>query len=189
MRFSIVLLGLVLILSSCKKETNYMLRIGIDNQTNKAIFVKVYPKSQFIKGEFYIISSYDDLSEMEFTIQPNSSKTLFETTKLDYEPQMLLTEIFDSLTLNVTLETALIIKFKPDSVENYKINMFSDNSIWTYNVLKGSERTSFSSHPFEIYNYNFEILENEFERESGSLLPVKSAIKRQTLYTNVTNKY
>ena len=162
MRYSIVLLGLLLIISSCKKETNYLFRIGIDNLTNNDILVKVYPKSQFIKGALYKISSSDDFSEMEFTIQPNFSKTLFETTKLDYEPQMLLAEIFDSLTINVMLETELIIKFKPDSVKNYKINMFSDNSIWTYNVLEGSERTNFSSHPFEIYNYNFEILENEF---------------------------
>jgi len=161
MRYSTLILGLVLIISSCKKETNYTFRIGITNLTSKEISVKVYPRSEFIKGDLYQISSYGDFSKMEFDIQPNASEGLYETTKLDYEPQLLLAEIFDSLTIKITLEKELVIKFKPDSVENYKLNIFSDNPTWTYNLLEGSQRTNLSSKPFVIYNYNFEILEDD----------------------------
>lgn len=151
----ILILTLLLTIFSCKKETNYLFRIGINNLTGTQILVKVYPKSQFTRGDLYKISSYDDFSEMKFNVQPNTIETLYEITNLDCELQNLLTKIFDSLTISVMHERELIINFKPNFVENYKINMFSNSSIWTYDIHTGKEKTNFSSYPFEIHNYIF----------------------------------
>lgn len=164
MRKSILLFGILVMMSSCKKETTYTLRIGIDNVTTDELQVKVFPKSEFVNGDMYKASSWDDFSDMEFTLHPNGYENLFESTKLDYEPQILLAEIFDSLTIEISIDTVLIIKFKPDSVENYGSNMFSENSTWTYELLQGSERTNLSSHPFEISDYKFEINQDDIIR-------------------------
>jgi hypothetical protein len=54
-----------------------------------------------------------------------------------------------------------VIKFRPESVENYSRNMYAKNSIWHFILKEGSERTSLSSIPFEIQDYQFEIKEEE----------------------------
>ena len=159
MKYLLGLTGLIILFTSCKEDTKYTYVIAINNLTNKQLQIKVFPKSQYIKRQMYQVSSYGNFSDMEFTLQSNDSKTLFESTKLDYVPQQLLAEIFDSLS--ISMDSGLVIKFRPDSVENYKINMFSGNSIWTYKRLDGGNPTSFRRNPTVIYFYEFEIkLEN-----------------------------
>jgi hypothetical protein len=155
MKYFLGLAGLIILFTSCKEDTKYSYSIAISNLTNKQLQIKVFPKPQYIKRQMYQVSSYGDFSDMEFTLQANASKTLFQSTNLDYVPQQLLAEIFDSLSISI--DSGLIIKFKPDSVENYKINMFSGNSLWTYKKLEGGNPTSFRRNPTVTYFYEFEI--------------------------------
>ena len=161
MKLTIIIFGILLLISSCKKETNYGYWIGIHNRTTKEIQVKVFPKSELIKGDQYNISSYNDFSDMVFTIAPNETENLYQSAKLDYEPELLLKEIFDSIAIEIKLDSTVVIKFRPESVENYSRNMYAKNSIWHFILKEGSERTSLSSIPFEIQDYQFEIKEEE----------------------------
>jgi len=155
MKYLLVIAGLIILLTSCKEDTKYTYVIAISNLTNNQLQLKVFPKSKNIERQLYQVSSYGDFSDMEFTLHSNDSKTLFTSAKLDYVPQQLLAEIFDSLSISI--DSGLVIKFRPDSVENYKINMFSENSTWTYKKLEGGNPTSFRRNPTVIYFYEFEI--------------------------------
>lgn len=163
MKLIIVLIGMLILISSCKKETNYEFWIGLNNMTNKEIQVTVFPKSEFINGNKYQISTYNDYSDMEFTINPNESENLYQSNKLEQEPEMLLKEIFDSVIIVIELDSTVIIKFQPESVENYKENMYSENSIWKFTLKEGTEKTNLSSTPFEIHDYQFEIKEEKIK--------------------------
>ena len=163
MKLTNVLIGMLILISSCKKETNYGFWIGLNNMTNEEIQVIVFPKSEFINGYKYQVSSYNDYSDMEFTINPNKSESLYQSNKLEKEPEMLLKEIFDSVIIVIELDSTVIIKFQPESVENYEKNMYSENSIWKFTLKEGSEKTNFSSTPFEIHDYQFEIKEEEIK--------------------------
>ncbi len=150
-------------MSSCKKETNYGFWIGLDNKTDKELKVNVYPKSKFVNGEQYQVSSNNGYSEMKFTINPNGSENLYQSDKLDYKPELLLEELFDSISIEIKLDTTIVIKFKPNLVENYTQNMYSENSNWYFTLKEGSERTNLSSAPFEIHDYQFEIKKEEIK--------------------------
>ena len=154
---------MLILISSCNKETNYEFWIGLNNMTNKEIQVTVFPKSEFINGYKYTISTYNDYSDMEFTINPNESENLYQSDKLEQEPEMLLKEIFDSVIIVIELDSTVIIKFQPESVENYEQNMYSENSIWKFTLKEGTEKTNLSSTPFEIHDYQFAIKEEKIK--------------------------
>ena len=158
MRQFLLFLGFFMIIASCKKDTYYELRIGITNMTNKDFQVTLFPKPQYIHGDLYKSSTDGGgYSLMEFSLLSNDSKVIYSTTELDYAPNKLLNEVFDSLIINTNIDSALIIRFKPYLVDNYKTNMYNNSTSWTYKMIDTHEKTNFTSNHVVIYDYKFDI--------------------------------
>ena len=144
MRNVIFFFGLIGLFSSCREKTDYELQIGIDNLTEEELHFQVLPKTKYADGEDDYKFTYDgSIRGTLFSIPSDYAETLFITDNMNYKPQGLLSDVFDSLIITINTGTAFKIKFNPDGCENYRTNMFAENTNWIYTKIKDNRPTNF----------------------------------------------
>jgi len=163
MKKIVLLISAIVLFSACKKNKSYNYHIGIENLTDTQLHFTLFTISG--KNIDYYISTFpfDGTSPKEFTLLPNSSKELFSTSTEIISPNLLIAEIFDSININV--DSSLIIKFKPDQVENYRINIFTENTNWLFFESEIDSRGNFGTIGYfvDIY-YNFKITNDDINK-------------------------
>lgn len=132
MRKLIILFLLLLLVTSCKKHAENQLRILIRNGTDSLMTVKLYPKIEDMKIGKYIYSDihliYHDTT---FVPYARLGTELYVTSDISIEPQILLSKIFDSISIRMSSGKHVMI-FSPQRVINYSKNPFTDKSAWIY---------------------------------------------------------
>ena len=160
-KYFLILLGLLFFIVCCKKEQTYETRIGITNATDSVLQVRVFPKSQFLKGDLYqAYSNSSGYSYVNFSINENESTTIYTTTLTGIKPQKLLASIFDSLIIQINKDSTTIIRFTPTNAIRYRINMYSDSSNWLFNSFETSYPTMTKGNLVAVDNYLFELNKN-----------------------------
>ena len=158
MRKLIIIFFVLSSLYSCKKESYNEMRILISNSLDTTIQVHLYPKPAYVRGDVYDVSSIGGgYAPMTFSISKNMHEYLYYTDNINISPQNLTSQIFDSIIINVNIDSAIVIKFTPDHSIHYSTNMFAPNSTW---ILKNDKRVE-SSRTTYIHDYSFEIKEIE----------------------------
>ncbi len=125
-----LLISVFVLFSACEKNKSYNYHIGIENLTDTQLDFTLYTIASKNLDYYNSTSPFYGTSPKEFSLIPNNSKDLYTTSTEITNPNFLIAEIFDSIKINV--DSTLIIKFKPDQVENYRINIFTDNANWSY---------------------------------------------------------
>lgn len=117
MRHFIFLL-LFFVLVSCKEETSYRKQIKIKNETSSNLTIQVFPKSEYLRDQFYMYSDLGngDYGVKNFEIVQGESEEIFITADINMEPNDLALRIFDSIYLVPANEDMMTMKFFPDSV-------------------------------------------------------------------------
>lgn len=158
-----MLISVIVLFFACEKNKSYNYHIGIENLTDTQLDFTLYTIES--KNIDYYISTFpfDGTSPKEFTLLPNNPKDLYTTSIEITNPNFLIAEIFDSIKINV--DSTLIIKFKPDQVENYRINIFTDNTNWSYFEREIENKGNFGTIGIsvDIY-YNFIITTDDINK-------------------------
>lgn len=159
MKRLLILIGIIMVLAGCKKPRSYEYHIGIENQTNTQLHFTLFT----VKGkslDYYANSSpFNGTSPKVFTLEPDQSVILFST---DYEisnPCLLVNEIFDSI--QVVIDSSTSIHFKPESVENYQKNIFSDNTNWSYLETEIDLKGNYSTIGIQVDIYHYFLINDD----------------------------
>ncbi len=156
--------------NACDEETSYELEIGINNKTEYKLKVEVFPKEEYLcstTNHLYSASSGSGYADRIFTLEVTEHETiygahyqpLYTTHKLNYTPTELTRKIFDSImiTVNIGVDSTIMMKFREIGSINYKINMYASDSNWVYEKIKGEHPNNFNRNPYIDYRYTFEI--------------------------------
>ena len=105
MRSKLPILLFLLILFSCKKETTYETRLVFLNSLDSTIHVELYPKPEYCSNDLYRFSSIGSgYSQKSFNLVVAESKNLYYSDNYSINPTALLSQIFDSVAINVKLD-------------------------------------------------------------------------------------
>lgn len=157
-----ILLILIIGFASCTKEvTEYEYEIALRNKLGEALSVKLYPKKEYIDGNFYTNHHQGGLVHYKFDLKTNEHHVIYATDKIPESPTILLSEIVDSVIITMSTNTDLVIKFKPDNLVGYKQNMYDPTSSWLETVRKDREKTSTKKITIEVTENFFEIFEDK----------------------------
>ncbi len=154
MKKMIFILTILLLITSCKKNTDYQLRILIKNKTDSLMTVHLYPKDKYIQYGQYIFSSIRPrLKDTTFIPDSKLGSELFITDELNIEPQQLATNVFDSI--NLSYPSGRLIRFSPQRAVNYSVNLFTDKSAWLYEKNKFEYIRTWRENYIESDDYTF----------------------------------
>jgi len=153
------LIMILVITISCREKTSYQLALLLENETESAIEVVVYPKSEYLTLEdCYDFSDFGGgCGQTTFGIGPASDYYLYYSKNLDWNPSVLAAEIFDSIHITLPDDDKMI-KFSMDTVIGYTENLFDTMTTWKYEVHEYDEPTNFNKNPVESHDYTFVIL-------------------------------
>ncbi len=181
MRKLFLLMLIFLCLLGCKKYRSYIYHIRIENQTDTPLYFNMF--TIYGKNLDYYSNStpFNGTSPKIFTVNPFETVILFSTETEISNPCLWFNEVFDSIY--ISLDSTLLLKFRPESVENYPYNLFNDKINWTMHTteipLNGNYRTL--SYEVDIF-HNFQI--NSYEIALNNRNSYKSEIIKTYLTDN-----
>jgi hypothetical protein len=140
----LILLGLLYLMFSCKKEKHVMW-ISIKNETKYTIDCELYPTKT---ANGYTRSAHiDTIMKMD---------DIYASENLNQLPEDLLLSAYDSIIVRINdLNKTLV--FKKDFLQSYKLNPYNDKQAWTFENFTEDFNTSFRRNTTEIDNYYFSI--------------------------------
>jgi hypothetical protein len=156
MKSLVVLVSILFLITSCEeKHADNQLRILIRNGTDSLITVKLYPKSQYIKMGKYIYSDILTIfKDTTFVATGRLGSELYITSDISKEPQLLATEVFDSINV-VIFSGKLLLKFSPQRVVNYSNNLFTDKNAWIHEINRFEQIKTWRKKFIESDDYIF----------------------------------
>ena len=159
----IMLFAAAFLCASCKEKTSETLLIFIQNRTDSAVHVTLYPKSLLGKNglynkwegfggvksnEYILFSFYDSVHSSR------GDEMIFAARDLTLKPYELALREFDSIYIRTAYN---LIIFTPENVTGYAENIFSENSTWDFEIYE--DDLIKSSYKYYIENrYTFRIL-------------------------------
>jgi len=151
---------------SCKKNVYETLNIVIQNRTDSAVHVTLYPTSLLGKNglynkwegfggvksnEYILFSFYDSVHSSR------GDEMIFAARDLTLKPYELALREFDSIYIRTAYN---LIIFTPENVTGYAENIFSENSTWDFEIYE--DDLIKSSYKYYIENrYTFRILKDK----------------------------
>ena len=149
---------ILFLLVSCKKDPRYETRIVLINSLDSTIHVDLYPKPEFCYQGLYKASSIGSgYTEKSFSLQGLGSKYLYYSDNYSISAQGLLSQIFDSVSLSVSFDTTIKIKFNPNSFQHYTQNIFSSSSIWKFRSFDEDRKTMGTSEIIHVRQFEFSV--------------------------------
>ncbi|HAM10796.1 MAG: hypothetical protein A2X05_09190 [Bacteroidetes bacterium GWE2_41_25] len=123
---------ILIVFASCKKHSDYQLRILIRNGTDSLLTVTLYPKPDNMRIGKYIYSDiFQVYKDTTFAPDARLGSELFVTKDISIEPHLLAARIFDSIHVKLSSGKTLF-RFSPSGAINYPKNLFTDRSAWVY---------------------------------------------------------
>lgn len=159
-RLGIVFL-LICLFFSCEEDTTYQMRILIKNETNSLLIVSVFPKSEYMSGHLYDFGIGNGYRHTEIQLEIDSEIELFTSEDFKKKPFIMATQVFDSIRIIPFNEIKTEMIFSADTVIGYSENLYSEESVWKYEVRNFDQQTSFKRNPIESHDYIFTISENK----------------------------
>jgi len=153
----------VLVFISCNRRVNETAHIHIQNKTESAINVTLYPNAKFREVSFL----GGPIRPTNFNVYPDFDGTYFWSNvilvsgDLNMKPYELVKTVFDSIRI-VTQNEAHTIRFTHESATGYSENIFSKNSTWTFQIIHDNLHTMMASNPQKYHVHTFVISENNF---------------------------
>ena len=95
----------------------------------------------------------------KFAIHTNSKEVFFTSKNINQQPCDLLSNVFDSIHISINNENQHVIKFSKDAVIGCPENIFTQNSIWEYDIIDDQNETQFAKNPLEVHQFTFEVSE------------------------------
>ncbi len=133
---SLKLIGITLALlgTSCGDQIEDQSVLVIKNSTSEAFVLVLYPNAQYKYGAtLYQNSDFGgSYCDMTLELAPNESKAIFIADQPDFQPQTLVSNVFDSIQIRPVHQNQATIWFSPESVVGYPLNIFKDSSAWKY---------------------------------------------------------
>lgn len=125
-------------LNSCRTKEIHELTLNFSNQSINILTIQVFPKKPYIIDPYYNFYNlyFDDTTrtggpDTKFNTDPGEiSRAILVTEHIDAEPTELISKMFDSIYCTIGDKNQAVIKFYPDSVNNYPYNCFKDQNVW-----------------------------------------------------------
>jgi hypothetical protein len=158
----VIVLILICISFSCKKEKDYQMQLLLSNHSGDSIKVTLFPKKELIPYSVFNYSERDRnvFTDTTFVLRQNAEKSLYVSVYRHQSPFALATDIFDSI--KIKLPSGLSIKFSTDFVSGYSENLFKANAEWDYSTRDFTECQFLENQPVESYDYRFVISPGKF---------------------------
>jgi hypothetical protein len=133
------------------------------NKTDNNFTITLFPKTEFIYNDLYDFSEIGGgYRKTVINVVPDDKAQLYISGNLQIQPNDLVKLVFDSIHIKPFNEDKIEMKFSPDTVIGYSENLYDDNSVWIYEQRNYSEKTNFSIHPIESYDYSFVISPDKY---------------------------
>ena len=150
--------SLLIFCFSCKKETKHEMSLELRNNTENNITVELFPNSEYKREDdmYHPSDIGSGYRYSKFTINVNSKQNIFISENINQQPCELLLNVFDSIHISINDGSQHLIQFSKDAVVGYSENIFTDNSIWLYEIKEDS-REDFRPNPIEVHSFTIEI--------------------------------
>lgn len=164
-RLGLIILLLTLIVS-CEKTT-YQSRISIKNETNSVLTIKLFPKNGYYSpiNMYRFSDTGSGHRDSEFQLNIGSEIDLFTSKNFNAKPTTIAHQIFSSIHILQSNENDAVIKFSEETVIGYAENLYSDDSLWDFELQSYDLPTQFQSNPHQCKNYTFVILQDKFNNK------------------------
>jgi len=159
------LLAVVLMLAgglvSCRETKEETLQILIQNKTEYTIYVTLFP----VGGGISYLQCVDcgeggGRRNAEFNLQPHNTEFFLMALDVNIRPYTLVSMAFDSIHMMLGNKDSVTIKFTPEEVVGFSENIFSENSIWYFEKVKGDPLPGLQRGSSWLHRYSFVISEN-----------------------------
>jgi hypothetical protein len=143
--------------TSCRNQIHHESRILFKNSTNVTYEIVLFPKPDYKNGKLY--RNMDNGAGSNYTtfeIAPNSIAHIFYSGNPDYQPNTLVSLIFDSIQMRPLNQDQATIRFSPEKVIGYPLNIFKDSSAWKYEYRMDEYPLYFSTSIVEVHEYTFD---------------------------------
>jgi hypothetical protein len=129
---------------SCIKDGNETW-YSIRNNTGFDIICFFYAKSGKAVGNDKII------------IFNNETQSFYWPGETQNSPDQIISDVYDSICINVLSADTTRIVFTPSQVKNYQVNLFTDMQAWKKNSFHTTNKTNFATQHVSVNEYYFEI--------------------------------
>jgi len=144
---------------SCKDQVRHESRILFKNSSSIACKISLFPKAAYQDGKMYRDSDVGaGFNYTTFDISPNSFAYIFYSGNPDYQPNILISQIFDSIQLRPVNQDQPTMIFSPTKAIGYPLNIFRDSSAWKYEFKTDNIFDSFSKTIVQANEYTFDFL-------------------------------
>jgi hypothetical protein len=137
------------------------------NNTESIIDVRLFPKDEFRKGDLYKAGDFGGgYIESSFQLLPSENQywlnqeVLFYTKDTSALPSTIIGNVFDSIKLIINDSLNTHVMFKPEGVDNYLVNPFTNDSLWLFEIVDSERPDNFCENPVRIKAYTFSIQED-----------------------------
>ncbi|MCG8410646.1 MAG: hypothetical protein MI739_05095 [Bacteroidales bacterium] len=136
MKKLIYLLSVLFLFSACKEETNEISRLKLKNCTDGEMQVILYPKAEYMQNGLYQFSYSAGYRETTFTISKNDDFDIYTSSDFNTEGPELLSQVFDSVRINIQLDGPPSILFTPNNADGYSMNPFTSDNSWSMSLIE-----------------------------------------------------
>jgi hypothetical protein len=163
MRQIIIYALLILLLYSCKEKTSYQLRVLIKNETKSELKISLFPKAKYLSGNSYDFSEISGgYRNATFEIMAGLEEEIYIAKNINMKPTDLTEQVFDSIKISTLVGNKNELKFTPDTVTGYSINLYKNILNWDFEISDFDLQTSFKRNPVESHDYTFVISEDKY---------------------------
>lgn len=153
----------VIFLISCEETKDQEVNIYLKNQTGSKLEVALTPTNAYLgMGGYRFSSDGNGYQSSSFQIDTGASCRIFSNAQLSETASEVTRMVFKKIFIRLHDEYQTIIIFTPDSVINYKSNIFSEDAVWVFEKIIDVRPTQFKENPVECYDYYFVIDKENF---------------------------
>ena len=158
---SAVLLMLAGSLVSCRETKEETLQILIQNETKYTIYVTLFP----IGGGTSYLQCVDcgeggGRRNAEFNLHSRNTEVFLMALDVNIRPYTLVSKAFDSIHIMLGNKDSAMIKLTPEEVVGFSENIFSENTIWYLEKVKGDPLPGLQRGSSWLHRYSFVISED-----------------------------
>lgn len=162
MKRLLLIVGLLLVLFSCKEKIKDQERIMIRNNTDFDLKIGLVPQKAYRYGVGYRPSTNGGGSrDLEFKVGAAQDAEIFVSSEVTGIPHELAKTVLEQMTITLQNDMQTRIKFIHDSATNYSVNIFSEQASWVYEQNDLAMPTQFKRNPVESHDNYFVINEED----------------------------
>ena len=160
----LVLISSLILSSSCVERIDQEVNIYLQNATQSDLEIGLTTDVPYRGNIGYRFSSNGGgYRSSVFQIEKGANGHLFTNEGFSESASQVTSKVFEIILVTLKDSRNIRISFSPDTVINYKSNVFSEDACWIFEKTVGDRPTQFRRNPFESHDYYFVIKEEDLQ--------------------------